>query len=77
MNQDIFRNQWSELRTVLKEWWARLTDNDLADVNGDYDRLIDILSEKYGCTRERAEDDFNRWLTNYRLLNRKQKLHLL
>lgn len=71
MSQDVFRNEWSQIRTPLKEWWARLTDNDLNHVNGSYDRLVDVLSEKYDCSHERAEMVLNRWLANYQQLNRK------
>ena len=29
MNQDIFEGKWKEMRGQVKEWWGKLTDDDL------------------------------------------------
>jgi len=45
-----------------KEWWGKLTDDDLERTGGKADQIIGLLQEKYGYTRERAEEEFNRRL---------------
>jgi uncharacterized protein YjbJ (UPF0337 family) len=45
-----------------KVWWGKLTDDDLKQVDGKYDKLIGLLQEKYGYTRQQAEEEY-RWRT--------------
>ena len=60
MNKDIFEGKWKEIRGQIKEWWGELTDDDLERVGGKADQFIGLLQQKYGYTRERAEEEFNR-----------------
>jgi len=62
MNQDIFEGKWKEMRGQVKEWWGKLTDDDLDQAGGKVDQLIGLLQQKYGYTRERAEQEFNQKL---------------
>jgi uncharacterized protein YjbJ (UPF0337 family) len=43
-----------------KEWWGELTDDDLTRVEGNFDKLVGVLQERYGYNRERAEEEVNR-----------------
>ncbi|MBK7916636.1 MAG: CsbD family protein [Chloroflexi bacterium] len=65
MNQDVFEGKWKEMRGQVKEWWGKLTDDDLEQVNGKADQLIGLLQQKYGYTKEQAEEEFNRRLEKY------------
>ena len=62
MNQDMFEGKWKQMRGQVKEWWGKLTDDDLDRVAGKADQLIGLLQEKYGYTREQAKDEYNRRL---------------
>jgi uncharacterized protein YjbJ (UPF0337 family) len=62
MNQDVFEGKWKEMRGQVKEWWGKLTDDDLEQVGGKADQLIGLLQQKYGYTKEHAEEEFNRRL---------------
>ncbi len=62
MNRDIFAGKWKEMRGQLREWWGELTDDDLERAAGKADQLIALLQQKYGYTREKAEQEFNRRL---------------
>jgi uncharacterized protein YjbJ (UPF0337 family) len=59
MNQDIFEGKWKEARGHAKEWWGKLTDDDLEQVDGKADQLIGILQQKYGYSKEQAEQAIN------------------
>jgi uncharacterized protein YjbJ (UPF0337 family) len=54
MNEDILKGQWKQIRGQIKEWWGVLTDDDLDKINGRRDRLIGLLQQKYGFTKEQA-----------------------
>ena len=62
MNQDILEGKWKEMRGQVKEWWGKLTDDDLEQAGGKADQLIALLQQKYGYTREKAEQEFDRRL---------------
>ena len=62
MNQDVFEGKWKEMRGQVKEWWGKLTDDDLEQVDGKADQIIGLLQKKYGYTKEQAEKEFNRRL---------------
>jgi uncharacterized protein YjbJ (UPF0337 family) len=60
MNNDIFQGKWKEMRGQLKEWWGKLTDDELEQAAGNAEQIVGLLQQKYGYTRERAEEEFNR-----------------
>jgi uncharacterized protein YjbJ (UPF0337 family) len=60
MNKDIFEGKWKEMRGQLKEWWGKLSDDDLEQAAGNAEQIVGLLQQKYGYTRERAEEEFNR-----------------
>jgi len=65
MNTDTFEGQWRQMKGELRSWWGRLTDNDLEKVAGKKDRLSGMLQEKYGYTREAAQQEIDRRLREY------------
>jgi uncharacterized protein YjbJ (UPF0337 family) len=60
MNNDIFEGKWKQIRGQAKGWWGKLTDDDLDKVNGKVDQMIGLLQEKYGYTRQQAEEELAR-----------------
>ena len=59
MNEDIYEGKLKEMRGQIKEWWGKLTDDDLEQAGGNAEQIVGLLQQKYGYTRERAEDEFN------------------
>jgi uncharacterized protein YjbJ (UPF0337 family) len=59
---DVLNSNWKEIRAHAKQWWGELTEDDLDEVEGRRDRLIDLLQQRYGHTREEAEVDVERFL---------------
>lgn len=62
MNNDIFEGNWKQIRGRVKEWWGRLNDDEIDQVEGRYDRMSGLLQEKYGYTRQAAEDEIRAFL---------------
>lgn len=65
MNTDIFEGRWRQMRGDLRSWWGRLSDNDFEKIAGRKDRLIGMLQEKYGYTREAAQQEVDRRFKEY------------
>lgn len=62
MNKDVFDGRWKEMRGQVKEWWDKLTDDDLDQAGGEAEQLIGLLQQKYGYTSEQAQKEFCRRL---------------
>ena len=44
---------------------GKLTDDDLLVVEGQHDKLVGLVQERYGYVRERAEQEVNQFLKEY------------
>ena len=60
MNNDVLEGKWKQIRGHAKVWWGKLTDDDLQKVDGKSDKLIGLLQEKYGYTRQQAEEEIEK-----------------
>ena len=65
MNNDIIAGQWKEMRGALRSWWGKLTDDDFERIAGQKDKLIGVLQERYGHTRDQAEREVERRFNEY------------
>lgn len=63
MDNDEFESNWKAMRVKVKEWWGRLRDDELDRTHGNAGQLIGLLQQKYGYTRQRAEKEFDRRLS--------------
>jgi uncharacterized protein YjbJ (UPF0337 family) len=61
MNWDQAEGKWKQMKGAVKQQWAKLTDDDLAFIDGKRDELIGRIQERYGITREEAEHQVDRW----------------
>jgi uncharacterized protein YjbJ (UPF0337 family) len=64
MNRDILEGKWKQVLGEIKETWGELTDDELDQIGGRYDKLIGKLQEKYGYSREEAEEELDRFLAD-------------
>lgn len=62
MNQDILKGRWSQLKGELKTQWGKLTDNDVTQIEGQRDKLIGKVRERYGLAKDDAERQVDDWL---------------
>lgn len=60
MNSDIAEGKWKQMTGSIKEKWGKLTDDDLQQVDGRIDKFCGKMQERYGMSREQAEQEFNR-----------------
>lgn len=60
MNREVLEAQWVHVKEFLKEKWPNLTDEDIRQINGRIDTLIAKLQQRYGYTKEQAENEINK-----------------
>ena len=65
MNNDIFQGKWSQVKGDVKKFFGKLTDDDMLQVEGNSDKMIGKLQERYGYTREQAEAEWGKFSTNW------------
>jgi len=65
LNQDVLKGKWKQMRGQVKAWWGDLTDDDLDTIDGNMDKLIGRLQERYGYAREDAEQEIDRRLKTF------------
>jgi uncharacterized protein YjbJ (UPF0337 family) len=69
MNWDQIEANWSLLQGKAREYWGRLTDDDVARTGGKRDALVRCIIERYRMTPEQAGrhvDGWTRTLTRFR-----------
>ncbi|WP_134625233.1 CsbD family protein [Pseudomonas aeruginosa] len=57
MNSDVIKGKWKQLTGKIKERWRDLTDDDLQAADGHAEYLVGKLQERYGWSKERAEQE--------------------
>lgn len=65
MNTDILSGKWKQVKGEVKKQWGKLTDDDLAIVEGQQDKLIGLLQERYGYAQEQAEREVDHFLQKF------------
>ena len=58
MNTDQVKGKWTQLKGEIKSRWARMTDDDLLEAEGDMDKLAGRIQERTGDKKE----DIQKWL---------------
>jgi len=52
MNGDQFKGKWIQFKGELKKHWGKLTDDDLVQIEGNYDMFIGRVQQRYGDKKE-------------------------
>ncbi|WP_113912546.1 CsbD family protein [Roseovarius dicentrarchi] len=61
MNWDTIKGNWKQLTGEAKSQWGELTDDDVQQAEGDREKLVGKVQERYGIAKDEAErqvDDF-------------------
>ena len=65
MNRDTLKGQWKQLLGDIKRQWGKLTDDELTQISGNFDKLVGKIQERYGYQREQAEQEINDFLDRH------------
>ena len=55
MNWDQIKGNWKQFKGQAQKQWGKLTDDDLAVVDGKREELVGRIQQRYGVAREEAE----------------------
>jgi uncharacterized protein YjbJ (UPF0337 family) len=62
MDWDEIERNWKRAKGTIKRKWIRLTDDDLKSINGQRERLEDIIHKRYGFAAEHVRKEVDDWL---------------
>jgi uncharacterized protein YjbJ (UPF0337 family) len=65
MNKDILAGNWKQFAGKVKQQWGKLTDDEITQINGRSEELAGRLQEKYGYTKQEAENQINQFYNKY------------
>ena len=55
MNSDLIKGKWNQLKGEAKKQWGNLTDDDLLKIEGNRDKFVGTIQERYGKATAEAE----------------------
>ncbi|MBI1319044.1 MAG: CsbD family protein [Candidatus Hydrogenedens sp.] len=55
MNAKQYEGNWQQLKGRVREAWGVLTDSDIDQAQGQYDRLLGVIKERTGEAEEKIE----------------------
>lgn len=62
MDWDRIQGNWKQFVGRVKEHWGKLTDDDLAAINGRRDRLEGRIQERYADAKDKTREAVDEWL---------------
>ena len=62
MNWDRVEGNWNEFKGKVQQQWGKLTNDDLAQMNGQRKELCGRLQQRYGYAKDQAEREIDTWL---------------
>jgi uncharacterized protein YjbJ (UPF0337 family) len=62
MNWDLIQGDWMQFKDKVRQYWAKLTDEDVTRIGGRRDELIGRLQARYGFARAEASREIEAWM---------------
>lgn len=59
MNSDILQGKWKQLKGDVQAKWGKLTNDDLDRVEGNSEKMVGMLQERYGYAKDEAKRQVN------------------
>ena len=65
MNQDVLKGKWMQLKGEVRTQWGKLTNDDLDQIQGNSEKLVGKIQERYGYAKEQAQEEYDRFVGRY------------
>ena len=62
MNADVLKGKWLQLKGEARRQWGKLTDDDLDQIEGNSEKMVGKLQERYGYARAEAQLEVDKFL---------------
>ncbi len=61
MNRDRAEGSWEQVKGGVQKMWGKLTNDDLAVIEGDRKQLSGKIQERYGIAKDEAQKQIDAW----------------
>ena len=61
MGANQFKGKWNQLKSELRETWVKFTNDDLIQIDGDYEKLMWLVQQRYADRK----DEVRRWVDEW------------
>jgi uncharacterized protein YjbJ (UPF0337 family) len=58
---DMIAGKWKQAKGEVQKQWGKLTDDDIDQIEGEREKLMGRLQERYGMTKEEANREIDEW----------------
>ena len=65
MNQDVLKGKWMQLKGEVRTQWGKLTNDDLDQIQGNSEKLIGKIQERYGYAKDKAQAEYESWVRQH------------
>jgi uncharacterized protein YjbJ (UPF0337 family) len=65
MDSNVFKGKWKQVKGETQKQWGKLTNDDMDVIDGERDKLIGKLQERYGYAKDEAEKEYHKWSSTY------------
>ena len=65
MDTDILKGKWHQLKGSAKAQWGKLTNDELDQIEGNAEKLIGLVQERYGCQKQQAEAEVEAFIARH------------
>ena len=55
------QGNWKQLVGSVHQQWGKLTDDDIAQINGEREKLAGKIQARYGVTQQEANRQIDEW----------------
>ena len=61
MNWEQVKGNWNQAKGSVKKQWGELTDDEVTAIEGERDKLVGRIQERYGVAKDEAERRVRDW----------------
>ena len=61
MNSDQLKGKWTQFKGELRKKWGKFTDDDLQQIEGNYEKFIGKVQERYGDQKAEVMKWSDQW----------------
>ena len=65
MNKEIIKGKWNQIKGQAKAQWGKLSDSELDQIDGNHDKMVGKLQEKYGYGKAEAKKEADRFFEKH------------
>jgi len=65
MNWDQIEDNWKQMTGAVKSHWGKLTDDEVEQAEGNREKLVGKIQERYGVAKNEAERQIDEFVAKH------------